>query len=127
MKDQQSRYLSKRERQIMDILYQLGKASVSDIVQRMADDTSYDSVRITLGILAKKGHVIYHRENRRYIYSPKIPSEKASRTAVRSLMQTFFGGSPSKAILTMLDVSSEKLSGEEIERIAEWLKKEKKS
>ena len=125
MEDQRNGYLSKRERQIMDILYQLGRASVSDVVQRMPDDTSYDSVRITLGILAKKGHAVYHRENRRYIYSPSVSSEKASRVAVRSLVRTFFGGSPSRAILSLLHNSSGKLSEEEIERIEAWLNKEK--
>ena len=125
MSKEQNGYLSKRERQIMDILYQLDQASVSDVVRRMSDDTSYDSVRITLGILAKKGHVIYHRENRRYIYSPKVSSEKASRAAVRSLVRTFFGGSPSRAILSLLDNSSGEFSEEEIERIEAWLEKEK--
>ena len=126
MTQQQNGYLSRRERQIMDILYQLGEASVSDVIRRMPDEISYDSVRITLGILAKKGSVIHRREDRRYIYSPAIPQEKASRTAVRNLIRTFFGGSPSKAVLTMLDVSSDKLTEEEIEKITEWLEKEKK-
>ena len=127
MTKQQNNYLSRRERQIMDILYQLSEASVSDVVQRIPDETSYDSVRITLGILSKKGFVRFRREDRRYIYSPKISPETASRTAARNLIRTFFGGSPSKAILTMLDDSSDKLSEEEIGRISEWLEKEKKS
>jgi BlaI family penicillinase repressor len=125
MKNQQDKYLSRREQQIMDILYRLKEASVSDVVQCIPDETSYDSVRITLGILVKKGYVGYHREDRRYIYSPTIPAEQASRKAARDLIRTFFGGSPSKAILTLLDDSSGKLSEEEIERIEGWLAKEK--
>ena len=125
MKNKQNGYLSKREQQIMDILYQLNEASVSDVVQRMPDDTSYDSVRITLGILAKKGYVVYRRHDRRYIYSPAIPAEKASRKASRDLIRTYFGGSPSRAILSLLNDSSGKLSEETIERIEAWLEKEK--
>lgn len=127
MKDQQNGYLSKRERQIMDILYQLGQACVSDVVQRMPDETSYDSVRITLGILAKKGYVVYRKHDRRYIYSPAVSAEKASRKATRDLIRTYFGGSPSRAILSLLNTSSGKLSEEEIERIEAWLEKEKRS
>jgi predicted transcriptional regulator len=119
-------YLSRHEREIMDILYQLEEAGVSEVVRRMSGSPSYDSVRITLGILAKKGYVVFRKENRRYIYSPRVPREKASRSAARDLIRTFFEGSPSKAILTMLDVSSDRLSEEEIDRIAEWLEKEKK-
>ena len=125
MKNKQNGYLSRRERQIMDIVYRLKEASVSDVVGRMPDETSYDSVRITLGILAKKGSVVYRKENRRYLYSPAIPADKASRTATRNLVHTFFSGSPSKAILAMLDDSSDTLTEEEIDRIAAWLEKEK--
>ena len=127
MKKQQSGYLSRRERQIMDILYQLGEASVSDVVRRMPEHTSYDSVRITLGILAKKRYVVYHQVDRRYIYSPAIPPEKASLAASRDLIRTYFGGSSSRAILSLLDDSSGKLSEDEIDRIEAWLEKERKS
>ncbi len=121
------RRLSRREREIMDIIYQLGEASVSDVVSRLADNPGYDSIRITLGILTKKGHLTYRRENRRYIYSPIVSRENASRSAVRSLLRTFFGGSPRKAILTMLDMSSSRLKKEDLDEIAAWLEKEKKS
>lgn len=127
MKSQPDKYLSRREQQIMDVLYQLKEASVSNVVQRMPDETSYDSVRITLGILARKGYVVFRREERRYMYSPAISSEKASRTAARNLVQTFFSGSPSKAILAMLDDSSDTLTEEEIDRIVAWLEREKKN
>ena len=126
MKKEMNRYLSRREHQIMDILYERGEASVSDVSERVGDETSYDSVRITLGILAKKGYVSYHRDHRRYIYTPTVPRDAASRSAVSKLIKTFFQGSPSKAILTMLDVSAERLSKAELDRITEWLEKEKK-
>ena len=120
-------HLSRREREIMDIVYRLGEASVSDVVDRMKDDPGYDSIRIILGILTKKKHLSHRRENRRYIYSPTVPREKACRSAVRNLLETFFSGSPHEAILTMLDMSSSRLSQEEIDELEAWLEKEKKS
>ena len=122
-----NRYLSRREREIMDILYRLGEATVSEVAKHMSDDTSYDSVRITLGILKKKGYVTHHRESRHYVYSPKVSREEASRSAARNLIRTFFGGSPMRAVLTLLDESSDRLSEDELEKIADWLKKEKKA
>ncbi len=117
--------LSRREREIMDIVYQLGEASVSEIEKKVEDSPGYDSVRVILGILVRKGHLKYHVDNRRYIYSPTIPREKASRAAIKKLIRTFFNGSPSKAILTMLDVSSDRLTKEELDKITTWLEKEK--
>ena len=121
------KYLSRRERQIMDIVYQLGEASVSDVVDRMEDGPSYDTVRVTLGILARKGHLRYRKEKRRHIFSPTVRREEASRSAVRSLLRTFFEGSPSKAILAMLDSSSARLSKAELDEIEKWIQKEKQS
>jgi predicted transcriptional regulator len=119
--------LSRRESQIIDAVYQLGEASVSDILQRMDDPPSYDSVRIILGILTEKGHLKHYTKNRRYIYQPTVPRGKASRSAIQSLIHTFFGGSPSKAILTLLDMSSDNMSAEELEQIAARIEKDKKS
>ncbi len=120
-------HLSRREREIMDIVYELGEANVSEVSDRMDDDPGYDSVRITLGILTKKGHLKHRTESRRYIYAPTVAREKASRSAVSNLMRTFFSGSPKKAILTMLDMSSSRLTKKELDEIAEWLEKEKES
>ena len=92
----------------------------------MEDSPGYDSVRITLGILAKKGHLKHRKDGRRYIYAPTVPLDKASRSAARNLLRTFFSGSPSKAILTMLDVSSSRLTKKELDEIAAWLDEEKK-
>jgi predicted transcriptional regulator len=119
--------LSRRERQIMDIVYKLGETSVSDVQERIEDDPGYDSIRVTLSILAKKGHLTHRRDGRRYIYSPTVSRKRASRSAARSLIETFFGGSPSEAILTMLDVSSAKLSEKELDEIAALIEREKES
>jgi predicted transcriptional regulator len=120
-------HLSRREREIMDIIYELGEASVSDVVSRMRDEPRYNSVRVTLGILAKKGHLKHHAEGRRYIYRPTLPRETASRSAVSNLVKTFFEGSPSRAILSMLDMSSGRITEEELDEIATMIEKGKKS
>ncbi|KPJ89459.1 MAG: hypothetical protein AMS18_12430 [Gemmatimonas sp. SG8_17] len=119
--------LSRREREIMDILYQLGETAVAEVVSRMGEDAGYDSVRVTLGILEKKGHVKHRQDGRRYLYSPTLPHHKATRNAMRGLLQTFFRGSPSKAIQALLDMSGDRLSPDELDEIAQWIEQERKS
>jgi len=120
------KHLSRREGEIMDIVYRLGEGTVSDVAGLMRDDPSYDTVRVTLGILSRKGHLRHRREGRRYVYSPTVPHEKATRSALQGVVRTFFGGSPSKAILTMLDASAEQLTAEELALIAKTIEKERK-
>lgn len=117
--------LSRREREIMEILYRLGEASAADVVARMDPDPGYDSVRVTLGILEKKGHVKHRQEGRRYVYTPTVPHEAASRSAIRNVLHTFFRGSPSRAILALLGMS--RLSREELDVIAKWIEEERRS
>lgn len=119
--------LSRRESQIMDAVYQLGEASVADVVGRMPDDPSYNTVRVTLGILEKKGYVTHHKEGRRYIYSPALPAQKAKRSAMQHMLKTFFSGSSSKAILALLDMSSSELSEEELQEISNWVDEKKRN
>jgi predicted transcriptional regulator len=119
-------HLSRREREILDIVYQLGDASVADVEERMEDSPGYDSVRVTLGILTKKGHLGFRKEGRRYIYSPTLSHGPASRAAFQRLVRVFFKGSASRAILAMLDLSSERLSRKDLDQIAKRLKQEKK-
>ena len=118
--------LSRREREIMDIVFELGEANVSDVCERMEDDPGYDSVRITLGILAKKGHLTFRRESRKYIYMPTVSRNRASRSAAKNMMRTFFNDSPKKAILAMIDMSSSKMTQKELDEIASYIEKEKK-
>jgi BlaI family penicillinase repressor len=117
--------LSRREREIMDALYQLGDASVADVARKLGDEAGYDSVRVTLGILEKKGQVTHREDGRRYVYRSMVPQAKARKTALRDVLKTFFGGSPSKAILTLLDMSAARLSSGELDEIAAWIEKEK--
>jgi predicted transcriptional regulator len=125
MKKPMQSHLSRREREIMDLVHRLGEASVRDVQGLMEDDPGYDSVRVTLGILRKKGHVKHRREGRCYVYSPTVPHERATRSALRGVLRTFFGGSASRAILTMLDMSSERLSKRELDEIAAFIEEEK--
>ncbi len=111
--------LSRRERQIMDILYRLGEGSVADVVTHISDQPAYNSIRVTLGILEKKGFLAHRKEGQRYIYTPVVSQEKATQTALSHLTKTFFGGSPSQAILTMLDLSFESLSEDELDQLAQ--------
>ncbi len=116
---------SRREREIMEVLYRLGEGSVADVVGLMPDATSYDSVRLTLGVLKEKGHVNHRREGRRYVYRPTLPVTAASRSALQQLTRTYFRGSPQEAVLAMLDASARRMSDEELDEIADWIQKAK--
>ena len=109
---------SRREREIMDAVYRLGEASAADVAGHLRDEDGYDSIRVILGILEKKGYLQHRREGKRHIYLPTVSREKATRSALSHVMKTFFAGSPSSAILALLDMSSETLSPEELEEIA---------
>jgi predicted transcriptional regulator len=115
--------LSRRERQIMDVLYRLGEA---DVVQHLPDRPSYNSVRVTLGILERKGMVRHRREGARYIYAPTVPAERARDSALRHVVRTFFRGSSTKAVLTLLDSPSTRLSAEELNELAAWVEAAKR-
>jgi predicted transcriptional regulator len=118
--------LSRRERQIMDILYRLGEAGAAEVVAQLPDQPAYNSVRVTLGILERKGVVRHRREGSRYVYSPTQPAEAVRESALRHLVRTFFRGSPSKAVLTLLDSPSTRLSKEELNELAAWVEAAKR-
>ena len=119
MTDAMHSALSRRERQIMDVIYQLGEAGTSEVADRLADRPAYNTVRVTLGILERKGHLKHRRDGTRYVYAPMVPRETAKRSAMRHVLATFFQGSPSAAILALLDGSeSKKLSRNDLDEIA---------
>jgi len=109
----------------MDAVYALGEATVADVVDRMDDAPSYDSARVTLGILAKKGHLSHTTDGRRYVFRPTVSREKALERAVGNLSRTFFQGSPARAILALLDGSSRKLTGEDLDELAAWVEEQR--
>jgi BlaI family penicillinase repressor len=118
--------LSRRERQIMDILYQRGKASASEVRQAMPDAPGYSAVRAMLRVLEEKGHVKHLEEGLKYVYVPVVAREKAKRSAVKHVLDTFFSGSPEQIVAALLDVSSERLTHEELDRMADLIEKAKR-
>jgi predicted transcriptional regulator len=116
--------LSRRERQILDILYRRGKASAAEVREAMGDDApSYSAVRTLLGVLEEKGHVRHKAEGLKYVYAPVIARDKARRSAVRHMLDTYFRGAPEEIMAALLDVSSAKLTREELDRMAEMIDK----
>lgn len=118
--------LSRRERQIMDILYQRGKSSASEVMQGMPDPPSYSAVRAMLRVLEEKGHVKHQAEGLKYVYVPTIARDKAKRSAVRHLVDTFFKDAPEQVVAALLDVSSTRLTRAELDRMAEMIEKARK-
>src|SRR5688500_2402698 len=116
--------LSRRERQIMDVLYQRGKATAAEVQEGLPDPPSYSAVRALLRILEDKGHVRHEQDGPRYVFMPKLARDRARRSAVRHLMETFFDGSPEQAVAALLDVSSSKLSQKELDRLAQLIENE---
>jgi predicted transcriptional regulator len=112
---------SRRERQIMVAIYALGDAGVSEVVAAIGEPEAYDSVRVTLGILERKGHLKRRADGNRNIYAPTVSAEKARRSAMRHLVETFFAGSSSRAILAFLDLTGHRLSERELKEIAGWI------
>jgi predicted transcriptional regulator len=123
---QTSHTLSRRERQIMDILYKLGRASAAEVLQRLPDPPSYSAVRAMLRILEEKGHIRHEEENLRYVFLPVVSREKAKRTAIRHLLETFFEGAVEQAVAALLDGPSAKLSSEELARLGALIEKARK-
>ncbi len=116
--------LSRRERQIMDILYQHGKSSASEVRAAMPDAPSYSAVRAMLRVLEEKGHVRHRSEGLRYVYAPTVAIEKAKKSAVKHLVDTFFGGAPREAVAALLD--SSRVSREDLDRMAEMIDQARK-
>ena len=114
-------HLSRRERQIMDIVYAKGSASVHHVMQKMADPPGYSAVRAMLRLLEEKGHLEHEQDGPRYVYKPTLPREKARQSALKQLLGTFFDGSTEQAVAALLDLSASKLSDEDLDRLADLI------
>src|SRR5580700_11006607 len=90
--------LSRRERQIMDVLYQKGRATVTEVMEGLPDPPGYSAVRSMLRILESKGHIRHEKDGARFVFLPVVNRDKATRSAIRHLIQTFFNGSPERAV-----------------------------
>jgi predicted transcriptional regulator len=117
--------LSRRERQIMDVLFAAGRASGQEIQQRLPDPPSYSSVRTILRVLERKGFVRHREENLRYVYEPAVARDVARKSAVERLLKTFFDGSAQQAVAALLDPKVARLSREELDQIAKLIEQAK--
>lgn len=108
---------SRRERQLMDILYARGEASVAEIQAALPDAPSYNSVRKLLSILEEKGHLTHREEGRQYIYLPAHSPQTAAKSALRGLLGTFFGGSPKALVATLLDDEETEVSSTDLDAL----------
>lgn len=118
--------LSRRERQIMDVLYRRGRASAAEIRQALPQAPSYSAVRALLRVLEDKGHVRHEEEGLRYVFAPTMPRDRARRSAVKHLLETFFEGSAAQAMAALLDASAAKLSRAELDRLTEMIERARK-
>ena len=110
----------------MDILYQRGKASASEVREDMEDAPGYSAVRAMLRVLEEKGHVRHQAEGLKYVYVPTVARDKAKRSAVKHVLDTFFAGSPEQIVAALLDVSATRLTREELDRMSDLIEKAKK-
>ncbi|MBI4910197.1 MAG: BlaI/MecI/CopY family transcriptional regulator [Acidobacteria bacterium] len=113
--------LSRRERQIMDVIYQRGRATAADVQDSLPDAPGYSAIRALLRILEEKGHLHHEMDGQKYVFLPATPREQAKRGAMRHLLETFFDGSVEQAVAAMLDSSSKKLKPEELERLSRMI------
>ena len=118
-----STQLSRRERQIMDVIYARGRATVAEVRELLPDPPSYSAVRALLRILEEKGHLRHEQEGPRYVFLPTVPPEKARRSALEHLLHTFFDGSAEGAVAALLDLEASRLSPAEFERLAEMIER----
>jgi predicted transcriptional regulator len=118
--------LTRRERQIMDILYRRGRATASEVMDDLPGSPHYSTVRTQLRVLEEKGHVVHEEEGLRYVYAPSTPRRSARKSALRHLVDTFFDGSAEQVVAAVLGGEGARLSDEELDRIAELVEKAKK-
>lgn len=115
--------LGRRERQIMDVIYRLGKASVSEVLAELPDPPSYSAVRAMLGFLEDKGYLRHEQEGLKYVYMPVEDTSRVRASALDHLVKTFFGGSPERAVAALLEMSDSRLSSKEKQYLSQLIKK----
>jgi BlaI family transcriptional regulator, penicillinase repressor len=118
--------LSKRERQIMDFLYQAGRATAAEVLEAIPDPPGYSSVRATLRILEQKGHVRHEEDGRAYVFMPVIRKDAARKRALAHLLRTFFDNSAEQAVAALVDLAGPKTSAAELDRIGKIIDEAKR-
>lgn len=114
-------HLTRRERQIMDVLYRMGECTVSKVLENIPDPPSYSAVRAMLRLLEEKGHIRHQQKGVRYVYAPTKSRGKARRNALNHVVSTFFNGSAELAVAALLDMSDKELNDEELQRLAKMI------
>src|SRR5215813_2608102 len=120
------RALTRRERQIMDILYRRGRATAAEVMSELSGDPTYSTVRTQLRVLEEKGQVRHEEEGLRYVYSPAVPRQTARKSALKHLVNTFFDGSAEQVVGALLGGEAARLTDDELARIADLVAKAKK-
>ena len=126
MAERKQPQLSRRERQIMDVVYRLEAATASEVLESLPDPPSYSAVRAILRILEEKGHLTHRQDGPRYIYAPVVPRAAARQSALRQVVRTFFDGSAAQAVATLLDMSESGLSPDEARQLSQLIEKSKR-
>ncbi len=116
---------SRRERQIMDVVYKLGQATAAEVLEQIPDPPGYSTVRTLLGVLERKGHLRHERQGYHYVYFPTAPVEKVSNSMLEHVMNTFFDGSAAKVVSAILDISDAELSSQEYDEILKAVERAK--
>ena len=119
-------HFSRREREIMDIIYQRGQATAAEVMENLADPPSYSAVRALLRVLEEKGNLKHEQMGQRYVFKPTVPRERAKRSALKRMVDVFFNGSTEAAVAALLDISQSRLTTEEWERLAALLERARK-
>jgi predicted transcriptional regulator len=118
--------LTRREREIMDILHRVRRATAHEVRDNLADPPSYSAVRALLRLLEERGHIKHVEEGQRYVYSPSAAPSEARRSALSQVVRTFFGGSVEQAVAALVDTSKPRLSQDELDRIAQVIDRARK-
>ena len=118
--------LTRRERQIMDVLYRRGRATAADVMADLPGEPNSSTVRTQLRVLEDKGHVLHEDEGLRYVYAPAVPRHAARKSALKHLVETFFDGSAQQVVAAVLGGEASRLSDEDLERISELIEKARK-
>jgi len=123
MSDEKHFQLGRRERQIMDVVYRRGKASVAEVREELPDPPSYSAVRGMLGLLEDKGYLRHEQHGLKYLYLPKQDPRQVRTSALKHMVKTFFGGSPEQAVAALLEISDTKLSARDRQYLSQLIKK----
>ena len=113
--------LSRREREIMDVIYRSGRATAAEVLDQLPDPPTYSTVRALLRVLEEKGHLRHEEDGPRYVFVPTVPRERARASALRQLLHTFFDGSTEQAVAALLDLSSTRLSDAELAHLSQLI------